>query len=451
MYSYKKIFLVSLPVVLMLLAQTIVQIAGTIFVSGIGLAEQKAVAMAGIYYIAFFTVCFGFSIGGQIMISRRNGEENYTEIGGIVIQGVLFLEILAVILFAGSWYVLNYVLKDYMDEADVYANMKEYLSWRMFGFFFASIAVMFRAFYVGIARTFVLTLNACVMTVVNIFLDYSLIFGKFGFPELGVAGAGIAAIVSEFISVLFFFVYTKKTVNLLKYGFHKMKFKLSIIKRILKISSFTMVQNLVSMLTWFMFFMFMQHKTALQLSQGVESPEDGLGITTIVRTVYMVFFVSISAFSTTANTLVGNTMGRGEIDKVIPLITRISMISVLSILGVIGIVLADPQYTLSFFARATPEIVPSAIPALRVVAFGMPMIAISAVVFSAISGTGNTKSALIIETIALAVYTFYMYYIVLVQQASAAVGWTVEYVYWGGLLIGAILYFKFGKWQDKQV
>lgn len=436
---------------LMLVAQTVVQIMGTIFISDVGLAQQKAVTMAGLFYIAFFTICFGFSVGGQIMISRRNGEAKFDAIGEIVIQGGLFLLLMSTVLYLLCNYVLNYVLGNYMDEVDVYEFMKEYLSYRMLGFFFSSINVMYRAFYVGVARTPVLTYNAIVMTSVNILLDYVLIFGKLGFPEMGVKGAGIAAIASEIAAIFFFTIYTYLTVDFKKYGFHKMRFRPQIIKRILNISSFTMVQNVISMGTWFLFFIFVQHKTALQLQAGVENPEDGLGITSVVRTFYMVFFISLGAFATSANTLVGNTIGKGNIGDVIPLIRRICVLSVGVSMIIMLVILYDPAYWTSLFLQKTPKLVPDVLPALKVVLAALPILSVSGITFSAISGTGNTKAALILESLALVIYSIYMYWIVLVQQASTAVCWTVEYVYWGCLLISSVLYLKYAKWQDKKV
>ena len=67
---------------------------------------------------------------------------------------------------------------------------------------------MFRAFYVGIADTRTLTANSLVMVGTNVVLNYILIFGKLGFPALGIAGAAIASVLAEVTSLLFFIVYT---------------------------------------------------------------------------------------------------------------------------------------------------------------------------------------------------------------------------------------------------
>ena len=73
----------------------------------------------------------------------------------------------------------------------------EFLDWRIYGFFFSFVNVMFRALYIGITRTKVLTINAVVMALTNVILDYALIFGKFGLPEMGIKGAAIASVLAE--------------------------------------------------------------------------------------------------------------------------------------------------------------------------------------------------------------------------------------------------------------
>jgi putative MATE family efflux protein len=424
-----------------LLAQNVVQLTDTFFLGYVGGIEQSASGLAGIYYVAIFTICFGFSIGGQIMISRRNGEKNYDKIGSIVIQGTIFLQLFAVILFFASTFLLENVLAAFLKSPEIYEATEKYLSWRIYGFFFAVINVMFRAFYVGIARTKVLTYNAIVMAITNIIGDYVLIFGNWGFPELGVEGAAIASVLSEIASVLFFVIYTFITIDFKKYGFVKMKFKPAIIKNILSISSFTMVQYLISMSTWFIFFVAIEQHS-----------EDALKITNLVRSFYMVYFIPMNALATTANTLVGNTMGMGNIKGVLPLVKKISLLN----LGIVSLLiiatLIAPQFWISFIApRDQVSLIGEIVAPLVVLLFSLPISALGTVVFNSISGTGNTKSALILECITLVVYMLAMFWIVMYKQASVAWCWTVEYFYWGPLLIMSVLYLTKAKWQNKRI
>lgn len=80
------------------------------------------------------------------------------------------------------------VLRSVIDSEQVYVATNDYMKWRVFGFFFSFVAVMFRAFFVGITTTRILTINSLVMVGTNVVLNYLLIFGKFGFPALGISG-----------------------------------------------------------------------------------------------------------------------------------------------------------------------------------------------------------------------------------------------------------------------
>lgn len=114
---------------------------------------------------------------------------------------------------------------------------------------------MFRALYIGITRTKVLTLNAIVMAMVNVVLDYALIFGHFGLPALGLKGAAIASVIAEASSLVFFLLYTWARIDFRKYGLnHWPRFDFTLLGRILSISCFTMVQYFLAMATWFVFF-----------------------------------------------------------------------------------------------------------------------------------------------------------------------------------------------------
>lgn len=440
-YSYKDIWKVSLPIMLGLLTQNVMQVTNTIFLSRVGEVEFGAAGLAGIYYIAFFMLGFGFSIGAQIMMGRRNGEKNYDQIGAIVIQGAMFLFAFAVLLYFASNLFSTALLPRLIKSNQVYEAAANYLEWRTFGFFFASINIMFRAFYVGIARTKVLTLNAAIMTVVNIIADYLLIFGKFGLPELGIAGAGIASVLAEIASIIFFVIYTYKTVDLQKYGFHKMRFQLSIIKRILNISVFTMVQYAISMSTWFIFFLAIENHS-----------ERELAISNTIRIFYMLFFVPMNALSTTANTLVSNTIGAGKNDEVLPLIKRICLLN-FALVVVMGLVtMVKAQFWISLIASDKDfTLVQQTVLPLLVLVLALPVCSIGTVLFNSISGTGNTRIALIFESITIALYLLTVYVLVYRLKASVAICWTTEFVYWGTLMILSYIYLKKSRWQNKVI
>jgi len=440
-YSYKDIWKVSLPIMMGLLIQNVIQITDSIFLGRVGEIEFGASGLAGIYYMAFFMLAFGFSMGAQIMIGRRNGERNYDQIGNLVVQGMLFLLVFAGVLFISSKFFSNSLLPLFIKSPQVYEAANTYLDWRTYGFFFSSLNIMFRAFYVGIARTSVLTLNAVVMAVVNIIFDYGLIFGNLGMPQLGIAGAAIASVVAEIASVIFFTIYTFKVIDFKKYGFNKIKFEFSVVRRILSLSIFTMAQYAISSSTWFIFFLAIENHG-----------ERALAITNIVRTFYMIYFIPMNSLSTTANTLVSNTVGAKKYEEVLPLIKRVCIFNLTVILVMAGITAVNPEFWISLIASDKDiSLVHETVNPLYVLLFALPICSLGTVLFNAISGTGNTKVALVFETITIILYVFAMYIIIIHNQASVAVSWTVEYVYWGTLMILSFLYLTRGKWQNKKI
>lgn len=305
-YSYKEIWLITYPILVSLIMEQLIGMTDTAFLGRVGEIELGASALAGVYYMIIFMIAFGFSIGAQILIGRRNGEGNYKQIGSIFYQGVVFLLSLAVVMFVLSQLYSPYILKDIIQSNEVFHATVSYINWRVYGFFFSFIGVMFRAFFVGTTQTKTLTLNSIVMVLSNVIFNYILIFGKFGFPALGIAGAAIGSSLAELVSVIFFIIYTCRKIDFRKYGLnHFSGIQWGILKRILNVSLWTMIQNFLSMSTWFLFFIAVEHLG-----------ERSLAITNIIRNVSAIPFMTVIAFASTTSTLISNLIGAGDIQYV---------------------------------------------------------------------------------------------------------------------------------------
>ena len=72
------------------------------FMGRVGEVELGASAIAGVYYLAIFMLGFGFSIGSQILIARRERGSNFRMIGPIFYQGIYFLLVMALVMFTLS-------------------------------------------------------------------------------------------------------------------------------------------------------------------------------------------------------------------------------------------------------------------------------------------------------------------------------------------------------------
>ena len=102
-YTYKQIWLINFPVMMSILMEQLINITDAVFLGHVGEIELGASAIAGIYYLAVYMLGFGFSIGLQVMIARKNGEQDYQETGKIFFQGLLFLMGLALSLPNGTY------------------------------------------------------------------------------------------------------------------------------------------------------------------------------------------------------------------------------------------------------------------------------------------------------------------------------------------------------------
>ncbi len=163
MYTNKQIWSVSYPILLSLLAQNVINVTDTAFLGHVSEVALGASAMGGLFYICVFSIAFGFSTGSQIVIARRNGEGRYSDVGPVMIQGVMFLFVMALLLFGFTKAFGGNIMRLLVSSESIYEGTMEFLDWRIYGFFFSFINVMFRALYIGITRTKVLTVNAIVM------------------------------------------------------------------------------------------------------------------------------------------------------------------------------------------------------------------------------------------------------------------------------------------------
>ena len=436
MYTNKQIWSVSYPILLSLLAQNVINVTDTAFLGHVSEVALGASAMGGLFYICIFTIAFGFSTGSQIVIARRNGEGRYSDVGPVMIQGIMFLLLIAILMFGFTKAFGGNIMRLLVSSESIYEGTMEFLDWRIYGFFFSFVNVMFRALYIGITRTKVLTINAVVMALTNVILDYALIFGKFGLPEMGIKGAAIASVLAEASSILFFLIYTYISVDLKKYGLNRLRsFDPALLMRILSISCFTMLQYFLSMATWFVFFVAVERLGQRELA-----------IANIVRSIY----VPVNALATTTNSLVSNAIGAGGIQYVMPLINKIARFSFFIMLGLVGLSVLFPQFLLSVYTSEAALITES-VPSVYVICCAMLIASVANVVFNGISGTGNTQAALLLETITIAIYGSYIVFVGMWLKAPIEICFTIEILYYTLLLITSYIYLKKAKWQNKKI
>ena len=437
--SNKEIWSIALPIMLGNMAQTIINFTDTAFLGRLGVIALGASMLAGLFYFVFTTIATGFAIGIQIIIARRFGEGNHGRIGVIFQHGSIFVLILGLILFSILYIFSDHLLLWLIDSPNIYDASLEYIKYRQLGIIFVCFNFLYRALYVGISNTKVITYSTIIMAVVNIFLDYCLIFGNFGFPEMGIGGAALASFCAEVSAFTFFTIYSYITLRNKDYGMFKLhKLESELMGRILKLATPTMIQKLFSFSVWFIFFILIE-----------KMGETATGISSIVRSVYMILITPCFAFATTTNTVVSRIIGEGHSDQVFSTINKILKNCLLCTIPIMILVAIFPIQIARIYTDDL-NLAQLVVPSIYVICFGTIFQGIGNAYFEAVSGTGNTSAALYLEAVILVIYVAFIWAMTHLTTRVELV-WTAEILY--GALLGILcgIYMKFAKWDKKRV
>ena len=434
----REIWRIATPIMLGNLAQTIITFTDTAFLGHLGTNELSASMMAGLFYFVFTTVAMGFAVGIQIFIARRFGEGNLKQIGVIFQHGALFVLMLGVLLFSILLFFSNSLMRNIIESDTIYVASMQYLRYRQFGIIFVVFNFLFRSFYVGISNTKVITYSTILMAVVNIFFDWCLIFGHCGLPAMGIGGAALASLLAEIAAFCFFWVYTFITIPHEAYGmFHWHKLQPELMGSILKVAFPCMIQKLFSFGAWFAFFILIE-----------KMGETAIGVSSVVRSTYMILIIPSFAFAATANTLTSRIIGEGKSDEVMAMLWKVVKNGVLCSFVLTIVTSIIPEVILQIYTD-DPNLAAAAVPSVFVINIATILGAIGMVYFEAVSGTGNTSAAMALEFGVLIAYLFYAY--IMTKTSTIAGVWTVECFYNSAMGLIAFFYIWKANWRKKVI
>lgn len=437
--SNKIIWIITYPIMIGMLSQTLITLVDTAFLGRLGEVELGAASMAGIYYYFFTTLAWGFAIGVQIIIARRFGEKNYGRINIVMQHGILFMLLFGVILFVVMTLVTDTLISSFVASKDVYRVSMEFLEYRRFGIFFASINFLFRSFYIGISDTKSITYTTISMTVVNVIFDAVLIFGtKYNAP-MGVAGAAIASVMAEMTATVYFIAYTIILKPVKLNVFSRFNFEFDLMKRILNISLPTMCQKFLSYGSWLAFFLIIE-----------KLGERALAVTMVCRSVSMISGIPFFAFAATANTLTSRLIGEGNRGMVRPTMLKIWRFSALCTLIPALITTLFPEYCLMIYTNS-PGLIQDAVPIIYLVAVIQYAMGAGFIYFECISGTGNTGHALLLEALVLVGYLSVAWFFAFGVELGVFWVWTSELFYGLFCFVFCFAYVYKYNWGSKNI
>lgn len=424
-YTYKQIWLINFPVMMSILMEQLINITDAVFLGHVGEVELGASALAGIYYLAVYMLGFGFSIGQQVMIARRNGERQYKETGRTFFQGLYFLSGLAIVLCLLLHFISPFILRQLITSDEIYRAVIRYLDWRSFGLLFSFPFLAIRSFLVGITNTKPLSAAAITAICINIPFNYLLIFKL----DLGISGAAMASSLAELGAFVILLLYMWTKIDKVEYGL-KIIYDRKLLIKLLRLSVWSMLHAFISVAPWFLFFVAIEHLGKTELA-----------ISNITRSVSTVFFVIVNSFASTTGSLVSNLIGAGQGKELFTLCRKVLKLGYTMGLPLIVLALWGNQWIIGFYTNNEDLIKQAFYPFIIMLlnyTFALP----GYVYINAVTGTGKTRLAFLFQLVTILAYLIYLYLLSEYFHATLTGYMTAEYLFVILLGIQSVAYLK---------
>lgn len=461
---YRVVLRLAMPTVLAMLAQSVVNEIDIIFLSWLPNPESSN-AQAALFPSLVLLWMFGgslsaVSIGTQAITARRFAERKSRD-AGAVLTNSWFFSLVAGIAFTVLGYAsVPVVLQVLIKSPEVRQAATEYLNWRLLGIASMALTFSFKAFFDGIGKTHVHMVASVIMNAINVVLCLALIFGRWGAPRMGIAGAGLSAFIATWIGL---FIMVGWTV-LPRYRRRHQPFALEAISRrltrdILRLSIPSAVATVAVMTGFALFAMIVsyldQAPGARAVATGAEAGSFeavNSAATTVIVGILKLTFTACLAFGTSTATLVSQSLGERDPDKA----THFGWVSVrlgLLIFGVVGL-LEGVIFTRPLLGLVTqsPAVLDAALGPMRLMGLCTPFIATGMILTQALFGAGNTRFVMMVELILHFGCLVPLAWLLGVTFHLGLTGvWTAATTY--ALLLTTIMVIKFrsGDWQQIRI
>ena len=213
-YNWK----LAAPVMLGMLGHTFVSFIDNIMVGQLGTAELAAVSLGNSFMFIAMSIGIGFSTAITPLIAEADSSDNLNQARSAYKSGLFLCTTLGIILFLGiySSKTLMYLMKQ---PKEVVELAIPYLDLVSFSLIPLVIFQAIKQFSDGMSMTKYPMYATLLANIVNIILNYFLIFGKFGFPEMGIVGAAYGTLASRLIMVVYLWLllrYKKRSAQIVK-------------------------------------------------------------------------------------------------------------------------------------------------------------------------------------------------------------------------------------------
>ncbi|MFT5848235.1 MAG: MATE family multidrug resistance protein [Psychroserpens sp.] len=197
-FSYN--FKLAAPIILGMLGHTFVSFVDNVMVGQLGTAELAAVSLGNSFMFIAMSIGIGFSTAITPLVAEADAANNFAKGKSSFKHGLFLCTILGVLLFLSVFFAkpLLYLMKQPVEVVEL---ALPYLNLVAFSLIPLVIFQAFKQFSDGLSMTRYPMYATLLANIVNVLINYALIFGKFGFPELGIVGAAYGTLISRFVMV----------------------------------------------------------------------------------------------------------------------------------------------------------------------------------------------------------------------------------------------------------
>jgi len=196
------------PVMLGMIGHTLVSFIDNIMVGQLGTAELAAVSLGNSFLFIAMSLGIGFSTAITPLVAEADGEKNIEKGKQIFNHGLFLCTVLGIVLFLMILGIKP--LMHHMDQPEeVVKYAMPYLDLVAFSLIPLIMFQAFKQFADGLSQTKYAMWATILANVLNVVLNYLLIFGKFGFPQLGIIGAAIGTLISRVVMLIFIWLLLK--------------------------------------------------------------------------------------------------------------------------------------------------------------------------------------------------------------------------------------------------
>lgn len=357
----------------------------------VGRLDNAAYALAamGVGVLATWVVVSFFSslsTGTHILVARNYGAKNFEGCNDVLYNSVLGGFVIGSLILLFGIGLSEPFAQLLSKDAFVGKLAGEYIFYRFLGIPFFLITVSFRGFFFGIGSTKIFMISGIIVNVLNIFFNYMFIYGEWGFPEMGLAGAGFGSTIATVCDVFFYLIVASSKNYRNKFLlFHHFKFSPEIIKKIFKLAMPVSLQNVFIMVG---FLLFVSVTGLIGITEQAASQA--------IISALFISFLPCYGFGIAVQTLVGIELGKGNKNLAKTLGYETAKIASIYTLSLSLLYLFIPQYLLMLITL-DEKIIQTAIPAIKIAGAAQIFYAAGIVLANGLQSLGKTKFVMYAE------------------------------------------------------